>query len=137
MTLEDGQEGQSLITSLCQPQITVTTHPDTIDSAPVKVTTLKGLSTGPTAPTAPTDDNDFLVKELKVINTNIAFILANQKIIVQHQEDIAKELQIKLDHKKPASARLIKRGCYIIASFLGILMILGIAGFVLALYVYM
>ena len=71
--------------------------------------------------------SSFIISELKLINTGLTLILENQKVILQHQKDIADRLQIDLKDPRPAigtSRKFQKKAFYTLASFLGILMVL-------------
>jgi hypothetical protein len=107
-------EGTNLINLLCQPQ-----------------------PTAETLPTRKQKDNTSIVEELKVINAGLALIYKNQKVILQNQKDIADRLQIDLTdpRKTTGTTRKFQKKAYrTLASFLGILMILGIIGIIIAIH---
>ena len=100
-------DSTNLINLLCQPQ-----------------TTNKRL-----LPTH-TEDSSFIIEELKLINTNLAILLKNQKVILQHQK-----LQIDLENPKIGTTRKFqKKAYYTLASFIGILMILVFIGIIIAIH---
>ena len=107
-------ESANLINLLCQPQ-----------------------TTAKTIPTRNPNDSSFIISELKFITTGLTLILENQKLILQHQKDIADQLQIDLKDPRPAigtSRRFQKKAYYTLASFLGILMVLGFVGIIIAIH---
>lgn len=107
-------ESTNLINLLCQPQ-----------------------PTAETLPTRKQKDNTSIVEELKVINAGLALIYKNQKVILQNQKDIADRLQIDLTdpRKTTGTTRKFQKKAYrTLASFLGILMILGFIGIIIAIH---
>ncbi len=106
-------EGTNLINLLCQPQ-----------------------PTAETLPTRKQKDNNSIVEELEVINAGLALIYKNQKVILQNQKDIADRLQIDLtDPRNTDRTRKFQKKAYrTLASFLGILMILGFIGIIIAIH---
>lgn len=106
-------ESANLINLLCQPQA------------------------AKTIPTKNPNDSSFIISELKLLNTGLALILQNQKVILQHQKDIADRLQIDLKNPRPTigtSRRFQKKAYYTLASFLGIVMVLVLIGIIIAIH---
>ena len=94
----------------------------------------------PTAETIPTrklKDSTSIVEELEVIKNGLALIYKSQKVILQNQKDIADRLQIDLDNPRPTTEttrKFQKKAYRTLASFLGILMILGFIGIIIAIH---
>ena len=90
-----------------------------------------------TLPTQNPKDSSFIIEELKVINAGLAILLQNQKVILKNQNTISDALLVNLKDPKPAtstSRRFQKKAYYTLASFLGILMILGFIGIIIAIH---
>ena len=106
------RDGAQLINLLCQPT------DETIQAKKLK-------------------DSTSIVEDLEVIKNGLALIYKSQKVILQNQKDIADRLQIDLDDPRPTSEttrRFQKRAYQTLASFLGILMILGFIGIIIAIH---
>ena len=105
-------DGAQLINLLCQP-------------------------TTETLPTRKQKDNTSVIEELKVLNAGIGLIYKNQKVIIQNQKDIADKLQIDLTDPRNTTGttrKFQKKAYRTLASFLGILMILGFIGIIIAIH---
>ena len=105
-------DGTQLINLLCQP-------------------------TDETIPTRKLKDSTSIIEELEVIKNGLALIYKSQKVILQNQKDIADRLQIDLDNPRPTTetTRKFQKQAYrTLASFLGILMILGFIGIIIAIH---
>lgn len=94
----------------------------------------------PTAETIPTKNpkiSTSIIEALEVINSGLALIYKNQKVILQNQKDIADQLQIDLENPRPPTGttrKFQKKAYRTLASFLGILMILGLVGIIIAIH---
>ena len=108
-----------------------------LNSANQPQTTAKTTAKTSAIPTNDSDLSSFIISELKLLNTNTAYLLANQKLIIKHQSELANQLQIDLKEKRPAigtSRRFQKKAYQTLASFLGIVMVQGFIGIIIAIH---